>query len=47
MFALAAFIEGFWSPLRVVAPQVKYGIGLALWALVIAYFVLAGRGDAR
>jgi uncharacterized membrane protein SpoIIM required for sporulation len=47
MFAVAAFIEGFWSPLRLAAPSVKYGIGLALWALTIAYFVLAGRGDAR
>jgi uncharacterized membrane protein SpoIIM required for sporulation len=47
MFAIAAFIEGFWSPLRIVAPSIKYGIGLALWALVIGYFVLAGRGDAR
>lgn len=47
MFVIAAFIEGFWSPLRAFAPQVKYAIGLALWALVIGYLAFAGRERAR
>ena len=28
-------------------PTLKYGVGIAMWALVVAYFVLAGRGRAR
>ncbi len=47
MFVVAAFIEGFWSPQRVVPTTVKYGVGLALWALVIGYLVLGGRSGAR
>ena len=43
MFMLAAFIEGFWSPLRTVSPQVKYVTGLILWAAVISYFGFGGR----
>jgi uncharacterized membrane protein SpoIIM required for sporulation len=46
MFLLAAFIEGFWSPLKSFAPAVKYGVGLTLWALVVAYFSMAGRKHA-
>jgi uncharacterized membrane protein SpoIIM required for sporulation len=47
MFVIAAFIEGFWSPQRAVAAPTKYAIGIALWALVIGYLVLAGRDRAR
>jgi uncharacterized membrane protein SpoIIM required for sporulation len=47
MFVVAAFIEGFWSPLRSVPAPTKYAIGIALWAAVIGYLVLAGRGRAR
>jgi len=43
MFMLAAFIEGFWSPLKTVSPQVKYVTGLILWAAVISYFGFGGR----
>ena len=43
MFMLAAFIEGFWSPLKAVAPQIKYTIGLTLWVAVLGYFSFAGR----
>jgi uncharacterized membrane protein SpoIIM required for sporulation len=46
MLTLAAFVEAFWSPLAGVAPPFKYGIGVLLWVLVIAYFVLAGRRRA-
>ena len=41
--ALAAIVEAFWSPLQVVAPPVKYAVGVALWALTVLYFVRAGR----
>ncbi len=43
MFLIAAFIEGFWSPLKVFSPQVKYTVGITLWALVLAYFFFGGR----
>ncbi len=39
----AAFIEAFWSPLRSFPVTVKYSVGLGLWVLLIAYFLLAGR----
>ena len=47
MFTVAAFIEGFWSPLRDLPPTLKYGVGIAMWLLVIGYFTFAGRGRAR
>ena len=46
MFLGAAFIEAFWSPLTSFPPASKYAAGLALWCLVIAYFVFGGRGRA-
>ncbi|HDP90009.1 MAG TPA: stage II sporulation protein M, partial [Thioalkalivibrio sp.] len=46
MFFIAAFIEAFWSSIAWVPAQVKWGVGLFLWVLVIAYFVLLGRGRA-
>ena len=46
MFLVAAFIEGFWSPLKIFSPQIKYAVGLALWTLVLAYFSLGGRRRA-
>lgn len=42
----AAFIEAFWSPLRSVAVELKYGVGIALWLATIAYLLLAGRHRA-
>jgi uncharacterized membrane protein SpoIIM required for sporulation len=47
MFTIAAFIEGFWSPLRDFAPTLKYAVGVAMWLLVAAYFLFAGRSGAR
>lgn len=44
MLLAAAFIEAFWSPLTEVAPPVKYGVGIALWLAVAAYFAFLGRG---
>jgi uncharacterized membrane protein SpoIIM required for sporulation len=40
----AAFVEAFWSPLRSVPVTLKYGIGIVLWILLLAYFAFAGRG---
>ena len=43
LFIMAAFVEAFWSsmPLPV---MIKYSVAACLWALVIAYFWLVGRG---
>ena len=46
MLMLAAGIEAFWSPRTEVALPVKYGFGLALWLLTLAYFALMGRRRA-
>lgn len=46
MLFAAAFVEAFWSPRTTFAPLVKYGVGVAAWLLVLAYFTFAGRGRA-
>jgi uncharacterized membrane protein SpoIIM required for sporulation len=46
MFILAAMVEAFWSPLSWVPVSVKYGAGLAMWGLVLLYFLLGGRRRA-
>ena len=45
LFFLAALVEAFWSAIWL-PPAVKYTSGALCWALVIAYFTLAGRGYA-
>ncbi len=45
MFIIAAFIEAFWSAQVWMPVNIKYFVGIILWALVIAYFILAGRGN--
>lgn len=40
---LAAFIEAFWSAERAFPPTLKYGVGIGLWAITLAYLVFAGR----
>jgi len=47
MLLLAAFVEAFWSPLGAVEPTIKYGVGIALWVLVVGYFSLVGRGHGN
>ncbi|HXU04120.1 MAG TPA: stage II sporulation protein M [Polyangia bacterium] len=42
MLAIAACIEGFWSPSGVRAP-IKWGAAIAAYLLVITYLTLAGR----
>ncbi|MBI3528267.1 MAG: stage II sporulation protein M [Betaproteobacteria bacterium] len=46
MFVIAAFIEGFWSPLATFPASTKYAVGAVMWAFVIAYFLFAGRRSA-
>ncbi|WP_339079915.1 stage II sporulation protein M [Pseudomonas sp. TMP9] len=41
---LAAFIEAYWSSMSLASHHVKYAVGAALWLLVMAYLLLAGRG---
>jgi uncharacterized membrane protein SpoIIM required for sporulation len=43
MLLIAAGIEAFWSP-RDLPLTIKYSVGIANWVIVIAYFLLAGRG---
>lgn len=42
---LAAFIEAYWSSMTFASPTIKYVVGAALWLLVLAYLLLAGRGE--
>lgn len=43
MLLVAAFIEAFWSSIGWMPAAVKYGVGAALWALVLAWLLLGGR----
>ncbi len=43
MLAIAALLEGYFSPLPIPA-SVKYVVGSCLWLLVISYLTFAGRG---
>ena len=43
MLLIAAVLEAFWSSAGWIAPGVKYGVGGACWALVIAYLGFQGR----
>jgi uncharacterized membrane protein SpoIIM required for sporulation len=46
MFLAAAFVEAFWSPLTEVPFNVKIIAGIAGWAVLLAYLLLAGRSRA-
>ncbi len=43
MFFAAAIVEGFFSPLIIDPRQIKYGVGIAMWVILLAYFGFAGR----
>ena len=43
LLLVAAAIEAFWSSARWIAPEVKYGVGIACWLMVFAYLGLQGR----
>jgi uncharacterized membrane protein SpoIIM required for sporulation len=40
---IAAFIEAYWSSMTWPTPLIKYLVGAALWLLVAAYLMFAGR----
>jgi len=44
MTTCAAFVEAFWSSISATPFALKVGVGLAFWALFLAYFLFAGRG---
>ncbi len=44
MLLAAAFVEAFWSSKSMIEPQIKYTVGIVMWLLLIAYFLLLGRG---
>jgi uncharacterized membrane protein SpoIIM required for sporulation len=46
LFLAAAFVEAFWSPLTEVPFGTKIVVGIVLWAAILAYLILAGRGRA-
>lgn len=46
LLLFAAFVEAFWSP-RDLGPGLKYGVGTALWVLVLVYLWRGGRTPAR
>ncbi|WP_301101821.1 stage II sporulation protein M [Propionivibrio sp.] len=39
----AAFIEALWSPNRTLPFAVKIGAGIAVWVMLLAYFIFSGR----
>lgn len=39
----AAFIEALWSPNRTLPFELKIGVGVAVWVVLLSYFLLAGR----
>jgi uncharacterized membrane protein SpoIIM required for sporulation len=43
MLLVAAFVEAFWSSISAIAVPIKHAVGAALWLLVLAYLVSAGR----
>lgn len=47
MLVVAAAIEAFWSSARWVDPGVKYAVGAACWAMVLAYLAFQGRPQRR
>lgn len=44
MLVFAAFVEAFWSSTGSIPAPVKFGVGALLWALVLGWLALAGRG---
>ena len=44
MLVFAAFVEAFWSSTGSIPAPVKFGVGALLWALVLGWLALGGRG---
>ena len=47
LFIMAAFIEAFWSSQTAIPLNIKYGVGIGLWLLTLAYFILVGRNSPQ
>ncbi|MEM9400990.1 MAG: stage II sporulation protein M [Pseudomonadota bacterium] len=47
MLLIAAFVEAFWSATTWPPVELKYAVGLSLWALHIVYFTVFGRNESR
>jgi uncharacterized membrane protein SpoIIM required for sporulation len=43
LLLIAAFIEAYWSSMTAPSLMTKYLVGAALWLLVLAYLLFAGR----
>lgn len=43
LFIMAAFVEAFWSSQAWIPIYIKYAVGIGLWVLLLAYFLLLGR----
>ena len=43
MLLIAAFLEAFWSARSLIPAWTRYTVGAALWTVVMAYFIFAGR----
>ena len=43
LLLLAAFVEAYWSSMTAPSPLIKYLVGAALWMLMAAYLLFAGR----
>ena len=46
MLVIAAGIEAFWSPRHTLPLSIRYGVGVAMWVLVLVYLAGAGRRNA-
>src|SRR3546814_17553290 len=46
MLLFAAFAEAFWSSTGSIPGPVKFAVGGVMWALVLGWLALAGRGKA-
>lgn len=43
LLAVAAVVEGYWSPITALPMALKFTVGIAMWLLVYAYLWRAGR----
>jgi uncharacterized membrane protein SpoIIM required for sporulation len=46
MLLFAAFVEAFWSSIGWIPALVKYGVGVLLWSITLAWLAFGGRGIA-
>jgi len=47
MLVIAAAIEAFWSSKHMLSMQLRIGVGIGLWVLLLVYFLFAGRFNRR